>query len=183
MKTGPALIAILILVPALSGRALADAQDGFGLFLGAGKITYTDSDTGEDFAQSAVGGGLDYQFALGGSFSVSAFLAEFGGEASFSTLPDISYIKFDTLGLQARLWMGSLFIGIHAGQYIAVTTEEDFTATISDGVGGQGFVIGVESDGGWFLAARTDSVRGLEFEDGIDLDVESRLLLIGFRWK
>ena len=122
MKIRVAVILLLAILP-FAPDALAGAASGFGVSLDAVDIVSKDSLTEQPYARATFGYGADYQFAVGESFSLGIILAEAVGEATFPTLPTVTFHKISMVGLEARLWLGAWFVGYQMGSYVFVTTE------------------------------------------------------------
>ncbi len=174
---------LLLGILAVPGGAMAGAGSGFGLSLGAAAIVSKDSVTEQQYARATVLGAADFQLALGESFSLGIILAEASGDASFPTLPAVTFHKYSMVGLEARVWLGAWFVGYQKGTYVFVTTEGFESPKLSGGTEGDGVLIGVEGEGGWFLVAQTVSIPDVQVPQGPKVDAEGTLLRIGFRWR
>lgn len=175
--------AIVIAAALTSSPASAEPKNGVGVFAATGTTTYTETEGGEEYVRSAIGTGIDYQFALGKSLSISPYLEKSGGSNPPESFPDAATIEVSSIGVQARYWLGGLFLGIHAGQYVLATSSASFSVDISAAAAGQGFIMGFEAEQGWFIAVRSDTADGLILADNPTVDVNSNRLLFGYRWK
>ncbi len=179
------LLALTVLILLGAGPADAAPRNGMAIFFGPNSLKASDTTSGESYTTSSggFGLGLDYQFALGQSLSLNPFLTKMSANVSFPTLPDVSLAQYDILGLQARLWLGSIFIGAHYGIYGATLVESDISiAGIGTGEG-WGLDAGYEGEGEWFLTLHSDSAKGVEISDAPSIDLAGGRLNIGYRWK
>ena len=91
---------VFLLTVALTFRTsflLVRLGDGFGLFLDLGRLKPVNDDTGkENQTSKIIGDQIEYQFALGESFSLSLFGAEFGGKGA---LPDNTKYEYYKAGI------------------------------------------------------------------------------------
>lgn len=177
------LIALLIVLVTTPQPTLAEAGSGFGLFAIQAGLTTRDNTTEQAYAKATFGGGLDYQWALGKSFSLGISLEEIVGDASFPTLPKVSKHKISSTEVEARVWFGSLFLGYHGGTFILVAAEDLGSFELSGGKAGQGFSLGVEGRGGWFIVAQTVAVKDLQVPDGPIVDINGYRIRLGYRWR
>ena len=118
----PDPVFLLLAVLAAPSGATAGAASGFGLSLDAADIVSKDSVTEQPYARATFGLGVDYQLALGESFSLGIIVAEASGDASFPTLPAVTFHTYSMVGLEARVWLGAWFLGYQKGTYVFVTT-------------------------------------------------------------
>ena len=102
----------------------AGPGEGWGLFVDIGQLKAVNENTGTEYQLSKVfGDQIDYQFALGESYSFLLFATE---NISEGTLPDnkkYEYYKAGIVGGELRFWLGSLFVGVHGGQYFLTWIE------------------------------------------------------------
>lgn len=175
--------ATILLALALAPEARADAKNGFGLFFESAQLASQDASTGEEYAKATLGGGFDYQWALGEAFSLGITLSESSGKASFPTLPEVTAHKVSSLELEARFWLDSFFLGYHAGTFVLATAEGFSSPSVSNGATGGGFSLGIEGDSGWFLAAQSVSAPGVQVPDGPLVDISGYRLRLGYRWR
>lgn len=149
--------------------------------LGLGSVAYSGPQSGGGFQPSSIGGLLEYQQALGSWFSVAVQGGEFGGALSQAVVPNVSYMKLSTVGLAARLWFGALYVGVHQGPYFIATAQGDFTGEVSNRSNCQGFELGLEGAGNWYLSARTDSADQVQVPKGPTLNASAAHRLLGDR--
>ncbi len=178
-----ALIAVALNAVALAPEVRAAPNSGFGLFVESAQLVSQDANTGEEYAKATLGAGFSYQLALGDAFSLGFVLSRAGGKASFPTLPDVSLHDVSSLELEARLWLGPVFVGLHGGVFALATAEGFSSPSLSNGATGGGFSLGIEGDSGWFLAAQSVSVSGVQVSDGPLVDISGYRLRIGYRWR
>ena len=174
------LLAVSLLIPAPAG---AEAKHGFSLFLQGGHLDLKDEATTQEYGNLGSGAGLDYQYAFTRQVSFLAFVSEVSGKVSFPTLPDVTVAKISHLGVQARLWLGAMFMGIHTGSYILTTAESSFSFDMSNGAAGSGAIFGYESDRGWFMTLQNDSARNLQVNNGPLVHMDGFRFSLGYRWK
>ena len=97
---------------------LAEPGDGWGFFIDVGQLKPVNDDTGKEYQTSKIiGDQIDYQFALGESFSFSLFVSEYVGKGALPDYTKYEYYKTGILGAELRAWMGPLFFGVHGGRY------------------------------------------------------------------
>ena len=179
-----ALVALTVmLVPA--GSAWADAKSGFGLGGGFASHTGKDSD-GFEYSSAGLSIVLDYQIALGDSFSINPMLESSGEKVSpkDSTVTCSNCtVGHGILALEARVWVNNVFFGVHGGRYTEVRTVTvgPLSASITGSGSGGGAVIGYEADGGVFVALQGDSAN-ITF-DTFTTKLTGVRLHVGYRWK
>ena len=173
------------------GWTWAAPGDGFGLFAGFAQHTskgeFTPTGTEFEFESSGLSLGIDYQFMLGGAFSISPFYltsVETAEEKSslFSSLGvEAESAVHTVLGVQLRLWFDSLFVGGHVGRYTEVIQFDSGDA----GFVGTGFgaIVGLEQDGGLFFSAQMDSAELTDEDDVADTTLTAFRVHVGYRWK
>ena len=95
-----------------------------------GQLKPVNDDTGkENQTSKIIGDQIEYQFALGESFSFSLFGAEFEGKGA---LPDNTKYEYYRAGIcvaELLVWMGTLFFGVHGGRYFLTWIEALSTYT------------------------------------------------------
>jgi hypothetical protein len=124
--------------------------------------------------------GVDYQIALGDSFSVNPFLMSSSESTSGDLQSDIK-AGHGILGLGVRFWPGDLFVGAHFGRYSEALSGGSGGSLSANG-GGFGLSVGWESpDGGLFVMGQYDSFS-LSYDDA-DIDEKGVRLQVGYRWK
>jgi hypothetical protein len=176
MKSAKGILNTVALFTALTGTALADAHNGFGLNAGlashsrdCGGCTATDT-TGLSI-------GMDYQFALSDKLSVSPFLMS---SAESTNVSDIT-VGHGIVGVQLRYWAGNMFFGGHLGRYSEVFT--DGSASISGAGGGAGLVAGWENPANrWYVMGQIDSAT-VAYSGFADIKISGFRLSGGYRWK
>lgn len=177
MKTGTLLLNIAMLFALLTGTALAEPRNGFGL--NAGLANHSRGCNG--CAASSTSGlslGLDYQFALSDKLSISPFLMS-SGETS-SNVSDVT-VGHGILGVQLRYWAGDMFFGGHLASYSEVLTSG--AASLSGNGGGAGLVAGWENpDGGLYVMGQLDSAT-VKYSGLADIKLSAFRLSGGYRWK
>ena len=102
----------------------AGPGDGCGLFVVIGQLKAVNEITRTEYQQSKVfGDQIDYQFALGGSFSFLLFATENMNEGALPDNKNYEYYKAGIMGAELRFWLGPLFVGVHGGQYFLTWIE------------------------------------------------------------
>jgi hypothetical protein len=176
MKVINTLLSTAVLFTLLSGTAMAEPKNGFGL--NAGLASHT-RDCGGCTASSSSGLslGLDYQFALSDKLSISPFLMSSGESTSVSGLS----MGHGIFGAQLRYWAGDMFFGGHLGNYSEVITNGG--ATLSGSGFGSGLVAGWENpNGGLYVMGQLDSAS-MKYSGFSDIKISGFRLSIGHRWK
>lgn len=189
----------LMLLMLSAGNALAAPGSGFGLNIGMANSsmngTTTPGGIAYSYSSSGVSLGMDYQFALSDSFSVSPIFMISSGESLNSTLQAGTIFSgaqapnsagHGIFGLQFRYWMGDVFIGGHVGSYAEFLSNINAnTNTQTDTVGegmGRGLVVGWEpSKSKWFVMGQVDSANIAYV--GADVKLTGTRVSIGYRWK
>nr|ADI18026.1 hypothetical protein [uncultured delta proteobacterium HF0200_19J16] len=88
--------------------------DGWGLFVDICQIKAVNENTGTEYRQSKVfGDQIDYQFALGKSFSFLLFVTEKMNEGALPFNKKYEFYKAGIMGAELRFWLGLLFVGVH----------------------------------------------------------------------
>lgn len=177
MKIITSLLNTAVLFAFLTGTAVAEPKNGFGL--NAGLASHS-RDCGGCLASSTSGLslGLDYQFALSDKVSLSPFLMT-SGESS-SNLSGVTF-GHGILGAQLRYWAGDVFFGGHLASYSEILT--DGLISVSGNGGGAGLVAGWENpDGGLYLMGQLDSAT-VRYSGLTDIKFSALRLSAGYRWK
>ena len=177
MKTGSLLLSAAALFVLLTGTALAEPRNGFGLNAG---LASHNRDCGGCIGSSTTGLsiGLDYQFALSNKFSISPFLMT-SGETS-SNVSGIA-VNHGIVGAELRYWVGDAFFGGHLGSYSEVFSSGGVSLTGNGG--GAGLVAGWEKpDGGMYFMGQVDSAT-IRFSGFQDVKLAAFRLSMGYRWK
>ncbi|MDH4246382.1 MAG: hypothetical protein OEW39_01035 [Deltaproteobacteria bacterium] len=182
---GTCLRTVCVLGFALSVALTVQAKpgNGLGLQFGSDRADVVDTGTGYAYSTLRAGGSLDYQWALGSAFSLLLLLDEAKGEAVLPAQPAVRYFVLDSLGLEARLWLGALWIG---GQFArcALTAAEGATSFQIGGAGScRALTLGLEGQGRWFLALRALRAQRLPVEAGPTVTISGTRLSLGYRWK
>ena len=87
-------------------------------------------DTGkENQTSKIIGDQIEYQFALGESFSFSILGAEFGVKGVLPDNTKYEYYKASIFVAELRGWMGPLFFGVHGERYFLTWIESLSTYT------------------------------------------------------
>ena len=95
-----------------------------------GQLKSVDYDTGkEDQTSKIIGDQIEYQFALGESFSFPLFGEVFGGKGALPDNTKYEYYKDGIFVAELREWMGPLFFGVHGGRYFMTWIESLSTYT------------------------------------------------------
>jgi hypothetical protein len=180
MKIRNLLLNSAILFAMLTGTAVAEPKNGFGLNAGLASHSLQDqcaySSCGS-YSSSGLSLGLDYQFALSDKFSLSPFLMTSAESTSASGI-NASHGIF---GAQLRYWAGDMFFGGHLGGYSEVLTSGSMSLTGSGG--GAGLVAGWEKpDGGVYVMGQLDSAT-LKWTGFADTKLSAFRLSVGYRWK
>ena len=162
----------------------AENGTGPGLGLGGGSLSPINDTNGTEYHSSSVyASSFDYQWALSKSFSASLILQETGGEGTMPSKPEYKFYKSGIIGLQFKVWMGPLFLGVHGGQHYLTWIESMSSYSSIKQAGGSGYSIGFETGSGWYLAAFYDKSGTFKFDEMPDQRVEGNRVLLGFRWK
>ncbi len=177
MKIRSMLFNAVMLFVLLTGTAVAEPKNGFGL--NAGLVSHSRDCGGcAGSNTSGLSIGLDYQFALSNNFSISPFLmtsAETSSNVSGST------IGHGILGAQLRYWAGDAFFGGHLGAYSEVISSGGVSLTGNGG--GAGLVAGWEKpDGGLYFMGQLDSAT-IKYSGLSDIKFTAFRLSVGYRWK
>ena len=94
----------------------AGPGEGWGLFVEIVQLKAVNENTGTEYQQSKVlGDQIDYQFALGESFSLLIFATENMNEGSLPNDTEYEYYKAGIMGAELRFWQRPLFVGVHGG--------------------------------------------------------------------
>ncbi len=166
-----------------SSVTFAGPGEGLGLFADIGQLKAVNDFTGTEYQESKVfGGQVDYQFAMGQSFSFSLFAAENTNEGSLPNYSEYEYYKAGIIGAALRLWLGPLYIGIHGGQYYLTWIESLSSYTRINWSGGTGFGLGLEGENGWSLGVYNENSEKIIFKDLPDQRVKGNRLIVGYRW-
>ena len=140
--------------------------DSWGLFVDIGQLKAVNENTGTEYQQSKVfGDQIDYQFALGESFSFLLFATENINEG---TLPDnkkYEYYKAGIMGAELRFWLGPLFVGVHGRQYFLTWIESLSSYNGINWSCGSGFELGLEEEPGGSLGFYSENREKIDFED------------------
>ena len=161
----------------------AGPGEGLGVFADIGQLKAVNDNTGTEYLESKIfGGQIDYQFALGESFSFSFFAAENSSEGSLPNNTEYEYYKAGIIGAELRLWFGPLYIGIHGGQYYLTWIESLSSYTGIHWSGGTGFGLGLEGESGWSLGVYKENSEKIDIKDLPDQRVEGNRIIVGYRW-
>ena len=167
-----------------ASATFAGPGDGLGLFVDFGQLKAVNENTGTEYQQSKVfGDQIDYQFALGESFSFLLFATENMNEGALPDNKKYEYYKAGIMGAELRFWLGPLFVGVHGGQYFLTWIESLSSYTGINWSGGTGFGLGLESESGWSLGFYSENSEKIDFEDFPDQRVEGNRIIIGYRWR
>lgn len=185
MKTRSILLNTAMLFALLTGVAVAEPKNGFGL--NAGLVSHSRDCGGcAGSSTSGLSIGLDYQFALSDNWSVSPFLMT-SGETSKNVSG--ATVNHGILGAQLRYWAGDIFFGGHLGSYseVITATAGSLSASISGSGGGAGLVAGWEKpDGGLYVMGQLDSATinySSSTTSTTDIKFSAFRLSAGYRWK
>ena len=120
----------------LGGVTLAQADqaaNGFGLFAGLSSHSMNPQPqvgSAQDYSSSGVSLGIDYQFALGESFSLNPFLMSAGERVSGGITDTTS--GHGILGIEGRYWLNNeYFLGAHVGSYSEVLQSNSSNVSTS----------------------------------------------------
>jgi hypothetical protein len=176
MKIRNLLLNTAMLFALLTGTAVAEPKNGFGL--NAGLASHSRDCGGcAGSSTSGLSIGLDYQFALSDKFSLSPFLMTSAESTSVSGIT----AGHGILGAQLRYWVGEMFFGGHLGVYSEVLVNGP-TSLSGSGVGG-GLVAGWEKqDGGLYFMGQLDSAT-VAYSGLGDVPFTAFRLSAGYRWK
>ena len=87
----------------------AGPGDGWGLFVDIGQLKAVNENTGTEYQQSKVfGDQIDYQFALGESFSFLLFVTENMNEGALPDNKKYEYYKAGIMGAELKILAGSV---------------------------------------------------------------------------
>ena len=183
-QTRLVILFVLLFTGGLTMPLHAENGTGPGLGLGGGSLSPINDTNGTEYHSSSVyASSFDYQWALSKSFSASLILQETGGEGTMPSKPEYKFYKSGIIGLQFKVWMGPLFLGLHGGQYYLTWIESMSAYSGIQQAGGNGYSIGFETSSGWFLAAFSDQSQTFTFDEMPDQRVEGNRVLLGYRWK
>ena len=162
----------------------AGPGNGWGLFVDIGQLKVVNQNTGKEYQESKVlGDQIDYQFALGESFSFLLFATENMNEGALPDNKKYEYYKAGIMGPELRFWLGPLFVGVHGGQYFLTWIESLSSYTGINWSGGTGFGLGFEGESGWSLGFYSENSEKIVFENFPDQRVEGNRIIIGYRWR
>jgi hypothetical protein len=182
MKIKNLLFNATVLFVLLTGTAMAEPKNGFGLNAGLASHTMKDQCAFcSSYNSSGLSLGLDYQFALSDKISLSPFLMSSGESTSSSGVT----AGHGILGLQLRYWTGDMFFGGHVGSYSEVLTASAGSLSVSSSGsgGGAGLVAGWEKpDGGLYVMGQLDSAT-VRYSGFSDTKLSGFRLSVGYRWK
>ena len=174
------------LVFLLSSPAQA-VESGFGLF--GGLTNYASegefkvaplTGVGYGFKSSGISFGFDYQFPIFDLISINPFYMS--SHETFSRVsgpfPQTGEGQNVILGVQGRLWFGSLYVGAHTGIYGQIIRFDTGDA----GWAGNGFGVaaGYETDFGFFVNGQIDSAN-MESKDEATGIITADMKLSGMR--
>ena len=112
------LLFCFLLAFGISRNLAAEPGKGPALGLGSGSLKPINANNDTEYHSSSVyGGSFDYQWPLSSWLSTSLMVHESGGEGSMPTKSEYKYYKSGIIGLQLKIWMGPLYLGVHGGQY------------------------------------------------------------------
>ena len=181
MKKNVLTLSISGLILLFTISSIDAAKNGFGLFGGLARHTSEVTTYSTEYTSSGLSIGVDYQFALSDSFSISAFYI-FSDESTSGDIISDATASHDILGVQGRFWIDEMFVGAHFGIYSEFLESE--LAGSADGSGsGFGIIVGWEGDNGMFFSAQYDSASGLGVFTDSDIDLTGFRLHGGYRWK
>jgi hypothetical protein len=178
MKIRYLLISTAMLFALLTGTAVAEPKNGFGLNAGLASHSMQDQcGSCASYSSTGVSLGLDYQFALSDKFSINPFLMTSGESASVSGVT----AGHGILGVQLRYWVGDMFFGGHLGSYSEVLSGGGIS--LSGSGGGAGLVAGWEKpNGGLYYMGQLDSAT-VKWSGFVDTKLSGFRLSAGYRWK
>jgi len=158
--------------------------DGWGLFLDVGQLKPVNDASGREYQDSKViGDQIDYQFALGNSFSFSLFASENMNKGVLPENTKYEYYKAGILGAEFRAWMGPLFIGLHGVLFFLSLIESLMSYTGLKWSGGSGRGLGLEGKSGWSLGWYKEKSEKIYFDDFPDQRIEGDRFILGYRWR
>tara|TARA_B100000686_G_C16602989_1_gene869647 strand:+ start:493 stop:1092 length:600 start_codon:yes stop_codon:yes gene_type:complete len=167
-----------------TSETFAGPREGLGLFVDIGQLKAVNENTGKEYQKSKVfGGQIDYQFAFGESFSFSFFSSENTNEGYLPDNKEYEYYKAGIIGAELKLWLGSLYIGIHGGQYYLTWIESMSSYTGINWSGGTGYGLGLRSKSGWSIGLYIENSEKIDFKDFPDQRVVGNRIVIGYRWQ
>lgn len=178
MKTRNLLLNTAMLFALLTGTAVAEPKNGFGLNAGLASHSMEDQCAFcTSYSSSGLSLGLDYQFALSDKFSISPFLMSSGESTSVSGVT----AGHGILGAQLRYWAGDMFFGGHLGRYTEVLSGGGIS--MSGSGGGAGLVAGWEKpNGGLYVMGQVDSAT-VKWSGFADTKISAFRFSVGYRWK
>jgi len=183
MGTGSRILCVLGFALSVALTAQAAPGSGFGLQFGSDHAAVRDADSGAEYSTLRVGGSLDYQWALGSAFSLLLLLDEAKGQAVIPAQPTLRYFVLDALGLEARLWLGALWVGGQATRCVLTAAEGATTFHIGGAASCRALTLGLEGQGRWFLSLRALRAQRLPVEAGPTVNISGTRLSLGYRWK
>jgi hypothetical protein len=172
----PLIMTVLFVM--LTGTALAEPKNGFGLNAGLASHSMQDQCSYcSSYSSTGLSLGLDYQFALSDKFSISPFLMTSAESTSVSGVN----AGHGILGVQLRYWAGDLFFGGHLAAYSEALTSGG--VSLSGSGGGAGLVAGWEKpDGGLYVMGQVDSAT-VKWSGYVDTKLSAFRFSVGYRWK
>ena len=118
------LLFCFLLVSGISRNLAAEPGKGPALSFGSGSLKPINANHDTEYHSSSVyGGSFDYQWRLSSWLSTSLMVHESGGEGTMPTKSEYKYYKSGIIGLQLKIWMGPLYLGVHGGQYYLTWIE------------------------------------------------------------
>ena len=161
----------------------ASEREGLGFAIEGGSYKPTYDTTDKDLQSSNLYGfTFDYQWLIGHSFSFSIIGFERGGESDSPPKSDYNYYKSGFLGASIKLWIGSIFIDIHSGEYYLtwIKSLNSFTGVAHKS--GYGFGLGIETESGIIIAAFNEKSGIITSEDIPNQKVGGNRIMLGYRW-
>ena len=178
------LLFCFLLAFGIARNLTAEPGKGPALGLGSGSLKPINANNDTEYHSSSVyGGSFDYQWPLSSWLSTSLMVHESGGEGTMPTKSEYKYYKSGIIGLQLKIWMGPLYLGVHGGQYYLTWIESMSAYSGIQQAGGSGYSIGFETSSGWFLAAFSDQSETFSFDEMPDQRVKGNRVMLGYRWK
>ncbi|HKJ89376.1 MAG TPA: hypothetical protein VKA48_12835 [Gammaproteobacteria bacterium] len=140
---------------------------------------YSDAPHADGYSSHGANIGVDYQIPINRMFSWNPFYA-----LSLENSKDLAQepsVRNSILGLEARAWYRTMFLGAHLGLYRQVVDGDTYRR---EGTGlGWGFSLGVQGPGNLYTVGMLTRAKRLGVWRHHDVDVTGLRLRIGYRFR
>lgn len=168
--------ALMLAVPAVQAGPVAGPSVFGGLAFH--ETEYTDGSKGDGYSSHGMNIGLDFQIPVNQGFSWNPFYAL--SLENSDELPQEPSVRNGILGLEARAWYRTMFVGAHLGLYRQVVEGETYE---EEGTGlGWGFSLGVQGPGNLYTMGMLTRSEGLGVWQGSNVDLTGLRFRIGYRF-